>query len=148
MMEDVADLIAALEGDATPSAASQVISLATTYFESTRRGEGPVSSGRTPNEIAARFDGPMPEEGPDLATSVARIARDSRAGATRLGRPRSLGHQDFGTVVRKHIAANVLGQCRLFAIFQRIDAQRCSAIAGATVVRRTTNNVKQVSGLR
>ena len=93
MMEDVADLIAALEGDATPSAASQVISLATTYFESTRRGEGPVSSGRSPNEIAARFDGPMPEEGTDLATIVARIERDILADANRLAHPMYMGHQ-------------------------------------------------------
>ena len=93
MMEDVADLIAALDGDATPSAAAQVISLATTYFESTRRGEGPVSSGCSPNEIAARFDGPMPEEGTDLATIVARIERDILADANRLAHPMYMGHQ-------------------------------------------------------
>jgi len=68
MMEDVTDVIATLEGDASADAAAQVIGLATRYFEATRRGEGPVSSGRSPNEIAARFDGPMPEQGTDLAT--------------------------------------------------------------------------------
>jgi len=93
MMEDVADVIAALEGDATADAAAQVISLATTYFETTRRGEGPVSSGRSPNEIAARFDGPMPEDGTDLATIVARIERDVLADANRLAHPMYMGHQ-------------------------------------------------------
>jgi len=93
MMEDVADVIAALEGDATADAAAQVIALATTYFETTRRGEGPVSSGRSPNEIAARFDGPMPEEGTDLATIVTRIERDIIADANRLAHPMYMGHQ-------------------------------------------------------
>src|SRR4030095_63468 len=76
MMQDVARVIATLEDDATPDAAAQVIALATTYFETTRRGEGPVSSGRPPNEVAARFDEPMPEDGTDLATIVARIDRE------------------------------------------------------------------------
>ena len=93
MTEDVAQVIAALEGDATAAAAVQVISLATAYFETTRRGEGPVSSGRSPSEIAARFDGPMPEEGTDLATIVARIERDILADANRLAHPMYMGHQ-------------------------------------------------------
>ena len=93
MMEDVADVIAALERDATPDAAAQLIALATTYFETTRRGEGPVSSGRSPTEIAARFDGPMPEEGTELATIVGRIERDVLADANRLAHPMYMGHQ-------------------------------------------------------
>ena len=93
MMEDVTDVIATLEGDASAHAAAQVIALATRYFEATRRGEGPVSSGRSPNEIAARFDGPMPEEGTDLATIVARIERDILADANRLAHPMYMGHQ-------------------------------------------------------
>ncbi len=92
-MEDVAQLMAILDHDATPDAAAQVISLATTYLETTRRGEGPVSSGRSPNEIAARFDEPMPEEGADLATIVARIERDVLADANRLAHPMYMGHQ-------------------------------------------------------
>ena len=93
MMEDVTDVIATLEGDASADAAAQVIALATRYFEATRRGEGPVSSGRSPNEIAARFDGPMPEQGTDLATIVARIERDILADANRLAHPMYMGHQ-------------------------------------------------------
>ena len=93
MMEDVTDVIATLEGDASADVAAQVIGLATRYFEATRRGEGPVSSGRSPNEIAARFDGPMPEQGTDLATIVARIERDILADANRLAHPMYMGHQ-------------------------------------------------------
>jgi len=92
-MEDVARVIATLEDDATPDAAAQVIALATTYFETTRRGEGPVSSGRPPNEIAARFDEPMPEDGTDLATIVARIDREILRDANRLAHPMYMGHQ-------------------------------------------------------
>jgi len=93
MMEDVTDVIATLEGDASADAAAQVIALATRYFEATRSGEGPVSSGRSPNEIAARFDGPMPEQGTDLATIVARIEHDILADANRLAHPMYMGHQ-------------------------------------------------------
>ena len=93
MMEDVTDVIATLEGDASADVAAQVIGLATRYFEATRRGEGPVSSGRSPNEIAARFNGPMPEQGTDLATIVARIERDILADANRLAHPMYMGHQ-------------------------------------------------------
>jgi glutamate/tyrosine decarboxylase-like PLP-dependent enzyme len=82
-----------LERDAAPDAAAQVIALATSYFESTRRGEGPVSAGFPPNEVSARFDEPMPEDGRPLADIVERLERDVLAGANRLAHPMYMGHQ-------------------------------------------------------
>ena len=41
------DLMRELERDATPEAAAQVLALATEYFDTTRRGEGPVSASRS-----------------------------------------------------------------------------------------------------
>jgi L-2,4-diaminobutyrate decarboxylase len=87
------DVMAKLERDATADAASEVIALATRYFEATRRGDGPVSSGRSPNEIAARFDEPMPEHGAELAPIMARVERDIMADANRLAHPMYMGHQ-------------------------------------------------------
>ena len=51
------------------------------------------------------------------------------------------------TIVRKCVTANVFDQRRFFAILDRVDAQRRSAITLATVVTSATNGVKQVSGL-
>jgi len=82
-----------LERDASPDAAAQVIALATRYFESTRRGEGPVSGGPPPNEVAARFDEPMPERGRALADILGQVERDILADANRLAHPMYMGHQ-------------------------------------------------------
>ena len=87
------DVLAALEHDSTAEAALEVTSVATRYFESTRRGEGPVSSGVSPNEIAARFDEPMPEQGKALEEIVARVEREIMADANRLAHPMYMGHQ-------------------------------------------------------
>src|SRR4051794_21922057 len=83
----IGELMRGLDSDATPAAAAQLIGLATDYFESTRRGEGPVSSGRPPNEIAPRFDEPLPENGQPLEAVVARIRTDVLTDANRLGHP-------------------------------------------------------------
>jgi L-2,4-diaminobutyrate decarboxylase len=87
------DVMRELERDATLEAATQVIELATEYFEATRRGEGPVSSGLAPNVRDARFDEPMPETGRPLAQIVARMRTDVMADANRLGHPMYMGHQ-------------------------------------------------------
>jgi L-2,4-diaminobutyrate decarboxylase len=92
-MDDATRILATLERDAAPDVAAQVIALATSYFATTRLAEGPVSAGRSPNEIAPRFDEPMPEEGTELATIVARIERDILADANRLAHPMYMGHQ-------------------------------------------------------
>jgi len=93
MMDDAAQVLATLERDGAPDVAAQVIALATRYFETTRRAEGPVSAGRSPNEVSARFDEPMPEDGTDLTTIVGRIERDILADANRLAHPMYMGHQ-------------------------------------------------------
>ena len=82
-----------LERDATPEAAAVVIGLATEYFEATGRGEGPVSSGVAPNEVEARFDEPMPEDGSSLEDVIARVRSEIMADANRLGHPMYMGHQ-------------------------------------------------------
>ena len=49
------DVMRELERDASAEAAALMTGLAVEYFDATRRGEGPVSAGPPPNEIAARF---------------------------------------------------------------------------------------------
>jgi len=82
-----------LERDATPEAAALVIGLATEYFDATRRAEGPVSSGVAPNEVEARFDEPMPEDGSALEDVIARVRSQIMADANRLAHPMYMGHQ-------------------------------------------------------
>ena len=87
------DVMRELDRDATMEAATQVIELATEYFEATRRGEGPVSSGALPNVRDARFDEPMPEHGRPLAEIVARVRAEIMIDANRLAHPMYMGHQ-------------------------------------------------------
>ena len=87
------DVMRELERDASPDAAALMTGLAAEYFETTRRGEGPVSAGPPPNEIAARFDEPMPESGCSLEEVAARVRRDVLASANRLAHPMYMGHQ-------------------------------------------------------
>jgi L-2,4-diaminobutyrate decarboxylase len=87
------DVMRELDRDATMEAATQVIELATEYFEATRRGEGPVSSGALPNVRDARFDEPMPENGRPLAEIVARVRAEIMIDANRLAHPMYMGHQ-------------------------------------------------------
>ena len=87
------DVMRELERDAAPDAAALVIGLATEYFDATRRGDGPVSTGVAPNDVAARFDEPMPEQGRPLAEVVARVRSEIIADANRLAHPMYMGHQ-------------------------------------------------------
>jgi L-2,4-diaminobutyrate decarboxylase len=89
----LAAALAAYEADAAPEAARLFTDLAAAYLTGTRDGAGPVSSARTPGELAARFDEPLPRDGRPLAEVVARLARDVVADANRLAHPMYVGHQ-------------------------------------------------------
>ena len=107
------DVMAALEQDASAEAAAEVVALATRYFDATRRGAGPVSAGPAPNAVAARFDEPMPEQGTDLASIMARVERDIVADANRLGHPMYMGHQvsfPLSTAVWTDVIISTLNQ--------------------------------------
>ena len=107
------DVLATLDRDATPAAAREVTSLVTRYFESTRLGEGPVSSGVAPNDVDTRFDEPMPERGSDLGRIMARVERDVMADANRLAHPMYMGHQvsfPLSTAVWTDVVISALNQ--------------------------------------
>ena len=88
-----ADVLAAIEADAAPTAAHPFVALTASYFAAAAAGDGPVSSARTPAELAARFAEPLPRAGRALAEVVARLERDVVADANRLCHPMYLGHQ-------------------------------------------------------
>ena len=87
------DVMRELERDAGLEAAALMTGLAAEYFEATRRGEGPVSIGPAPNDVAARFDEPMPEDGRPLEDIAMRIRDDVLRDANRLAHPMYMGHQ-------------------------------------------------------
>jgi L-2,4-diaminobutyrate decarboxylase len=87
------DVMRELERDASAEAAALMTGLAVEYFADTRRGEGPVSAGPPPNDIAARFNEPMPELGRPLAEIAAQVREDVLVNANRLGHPMYMGHQ-------------------------------------------------------
>jgi L-2,4-diaminobutyrate decarboxylase len=87
------NILAAFEADALPDAAALFTALATDYLAETRTGDGPVSTGRSAAELAARFDEPLPRGGRPLAEVVARLRDEVIADANHLAHPRYMGHQ-------------------------------------------------------
>ncbi|MFL5469749.1 MAG: hypothetical protein ACJ8AE_08155, partial [Gemmatimonadaceae bacterium] len=57
------DLLAEIEADATFEVGQQFAAVTARYFESTRSGRGQVSTSRTAEDLAIRFDEEFPREG-------------------------------------------------------------------------------------
>ena len=93
MPHDIEDVLRAIEADATREAGERFLSLAADYFADTRGDSGPVSTPRGPEEIARRFDEPLPAAGSPLDDVAARIRDDVMADANRLMHPMYVGHQ-------------------------------------------------------
>jgi len=82
-----------IEQDAGEAAAAAFARLAVEYYAATRTGEGPVSTPHAPEELARRFDEPLPVDGRPLEAVVERLRRDVLPDANRLCHPRAMGHQ-------------------------------------------------------
>jgi L-2,4-diaminobutyrate decarboxylase len=87
------DILSLLESDMTLEAAAEFTALTAGYLAGTRTGDGPVSSPRSPAELAARFDEPMPQTGRPLADVIRRLRDDVLPDCNRLYHPRYAGHQ-------------------------------------------------------
>ncbi|HEX9189765.1 MAG TPA: pyridoxal-dependent decarboxylase [Vicinamibacteria bacterium] len=83
----------ALEEDADPGVGEAFARLVAEYFAATRRGEGPVSTPLRPEEIARRFDEPLPRSGRPLEEVLARLRDEVIPDSNHLCHPRSMGHQ-------------------------------------------------------
>lgn len=82
-----------LEDDALAPAAEAFTRIAVDYFAATRGGEGPVSTPLGAEELARRFDEPLPLEGRPLEEVLERLRTDVVADSNHLCHPRSMGHQ-------------------------------------------------------
>jgi glutamate/tyrosine decarboxylase-like PLP-dependent enzyme len=86
-------LLAPLDADQTREAGAQFLDLVVRYLAETSSGEGPVSTRLMPEELAARFNEPLPATGRPLSEVLGRIEREILPDVTRLTHPMYLGHQ-------------------------------------------------------
>src|SRR5690242_17607128 len=87
------DVLAFLERDMSLEAATHFTALAAQYLAATRERESTVSTGRSSDEIAERFDEPIPLDAQPLEAVVARLRDDVLPDVNRLYHPRYAGHQ-------------------------------------------------------
>jgi L-2,4-diaminobutyrate decarboxylase len=87
------DIHSELDSDSTRESGSLFVDLVARHLEETRAGTGPVSTSLTPDEIARRFDEPLPRNGSTLREVAQRVARDGLRDANHLMHPMYMGHQ-------------------------------------------------------
>ena len=87
------DILAELEADTSVEVGTQFAAVTARYLESTRRGEGQVSTPRSPAEVAKRFSEQMPATGGSIEEVLARLERDVIADANKYCHPMYMGHQ-------------------------------------------------------
>ncbi|HEY0779624.1 MAG TPA: pyridoxal-dependent decarboxylase [Gemmatirosa sp.] len=134
------DTLAAILDDAAADAAAPFTALAAAYFAEAGAGLGRVTSGRSPDELAARFDEPLPRAARPLADVAARLARDVVADANRLTHPMSLGHQ-----VAAPLPAAVWAEPVIAALNQSVAVQEMSP-TGTPVERQVIRWMSDLAG--
>lgn len=87
------DILAELEADTSLEVGESFAGVTARYFESTRRGEGQVSTPRTAEELARRFDEDFPRDGLPVAEIIERLEREVLADANKYYHPMYMGHQ-------------------------------------------------------
>ena len=87
------DILAELEADTTLETGKEFAEVTARYFESTRLGQGQVSTPRSPEELARRFDEEFPVDGRPVTEIIARLERDVLADANKYYHPMYMGHQ-------------------------------------------------------
>ena len=87
------DILAELEADTSLEVGEQFAAVTARYFESTRAGKGQVSTPRSAEELARRFEEEFPREGHPVAEIIARLEREVLADANKYYHPMYMGHQ-------------------------------------------------------
>jgi L-2,4-diaminobutyrate decarboxylase len=82
-----------LEIDSGRESGSLFVELVARHLEDTRGATGAVSTALSADQIAQRFDEPMPRDGKPLREVVKRLDRDVVRGANHLTHPMYMGHQ-------------------------------------------------------
>jgi glutamate/tyrosine decarboxylase-like PLP-dependent enzyme len=87
------DILAELEADTSLEVGEKFAGVTARYFESTRRGDGQVSTPRSADELARRFDEDFPRDGKPVAEIIERLEREVLADANKYYHPMYMGHQ-------------------------------------------------------
>src|SRR5215210_6429143 len=87
------DILADIEDDASLATGEQFAAVTARYFSSTRSGNGQVSTPRSAQDLAARFDEPLPRDGKRVSDVLARLVAEVLADANRYYHPMYMGHQ-------------------------------------------------------
>jgi L-2,4-diaminobutyrate decarboxylase len=87
------DILAELEADASLDVGEMFAGVTARYFESTRHGDGQVSTPRSAEELARRFDEEFPRDGRPVAEIVERLEREVLSDANKYYHPMYMGHQ-------------------------------------------------------
>ena len=87
------DILAELEADTSLDVGEMFAGVTARYFESTRRGDGQVSTPCSPEELARRFDEEFPIDGRPVSEIVERLEREVLADANKYYHPMYMGHQ-------------------------------------------------------
>lgn len=93
MTDPVHTVFADLEADAGAGAAEAFLRIAVEHYAATRSEGGRVSTALGPDELAARFDEPLPAAGRPLESVLERLRRDVLPESNHLTHPRAMGHQ-------------------------------------------------------
>ncbi|MFL5509629.1 MAG: pyridoxal phosphate-dependent decarboxylase family protein [Gemmatimonadaceae bacterium] len=87
------DILAELEADTRLDVGKQFAAVTARYFESTRRGDGQVSTPRSVEDLEHRFEEDFPEGGQTVEEIIARLERDVISDANKYYHPMYMGHQ-------------------------------------------------------
>ncbi len=86
-------VFADLEADAEANVAEEFLRLAVDHYATTRSDDARVSTALGPDEIAARFDEPLPATGRSIDRVLDRLRCDVLPESNHLTNPRAMGHQ-------------------------------------------------------
>ena len=87
------DILAELEADTSLEVGEIFAGVTARYFDSTRRGDGQVSTPRSAEELARRFNEELPRDGRPVSEIVERLEREVLADANKYYHPMYMGHQ-------------------------------------------------------
>jgi L-2,4-diaminobutyrate decarboxylase len=86
-------ILAELEADTSLEVGESFARVTARYFAGTRSGEGQVSTPRSADELAQRFDEEFPRDGRPVAEIIERLERDVLSDANKYYHPMYMGHQ-------------------------------------------------------
>src|SRR3954467_13724669 len=132
------DILAELEADTRLDVGKQFAAVTARYFESTRRGDGQVSTPRSVEDLEHRFEEDFPEDGRTVEEIIARLERDVISDANKYCHPMYMGHQTSAPLAVSVWMESVIG-----ALNQSLAVWEMSPTA--TVIEHQI--VKWLSGL-